>query len=288
MSLAGLSLFRPKPRAYTAVRIVLGVLLLTAASLKIAGLAIDPWSQESVLWSLRVQVAAVEVESVLGLWLLSGWSLRTSWLLCLAFFASMAAISIYLVLEGQESCGCFGQIMVNPWLTFFLDLGAVALLLFCRPESSGEVPSGIRARTLKTAVVAGPILILILGAFLVSADKDVAGMLAQLRGESITVEPPVTYVGEGRAGDVRNFTIELTNHAAHAIHCIGGTTSCSCIATRDFPVELRPAETRPIQVTMRFRGGGGLFQHRFVFYTDDDKQSIVVARFAGRVDERID
>jgi hypothetical protein len=289
MSLAKLSWFQAKLRAYTILRILLGVLLLTAAGLKILGLTIDPWSQESLIWSPRLQVAAIEVEVILGIWLLIRWSLRAAWFLSLLFFAMMATVSMLLALEGQSSCGCLGHITVHPWLTFFLDLGAVVLLLFCRPEFTDRPRFRIRAWSLlKTVAGAVPFISVIAGTYFASSDKNLASILAQLRGESITVEPAITYVGEGLPGDLRNFTIEITNHAGQSIHCIGGSTSCSCIATKDLPVKLRPGETRPIQVAMRFRGGTGRFQHHFVLYTDDDKQTVVVARFAGRIKVRND
>lgn len=73
------------------------------------------------------------------------------------------------------------------------------------------------------------------------------------------------------------------NQTDRPIRVVGGTTTCACIATSDLPVTVPAAESRPIVVQMRFTGSPGGFQHRFILYTDDDKQRVVVARFAGRV-----
>jgi hypothetical protein len=39
-----------------------------------------------------------------------------------ACFGVFALVALYQALTGAESCGCFGRIKVNPWLTFWLGL----------------------------------------------------------------------------------------------------------------------------------------------------------------------
>jgi hypothetical protein len=67
-------------------------------------------------------IASIELEITLGVWLLSGWFQRGAWLGALGFFGVLAGVSLYLALIGQRSCGCFGRVPVNPWLTFTLDV----------------------------------------------------------------------------------------------------------------------------------------------------------------------
>jgi hypothetical protein len=55
-----------------AVRLLLGVILLVAASLKGYELATGPIAENSLPWRRWFFIAVVEVELFLGLWLLSG------------------------------------------------------------------------------------------------------------------------------------------------------------------------------------------------------------------------
>jgi hypothetical protein len=55
-------------------------------------------------------------------------------LLCFSVFS---AITLYKGITGAESCGCFGSIHVNPWITLFaIDLPAVIALAVFRPVLS--------------------------------------------------------------------------------------------------------------------------------------------------------
>ncbi|KKK52835.1 hypothetical protein LCGC14_3100920, partial [marine sediment metagenome] len=94
--------------AYDVVRLVLALILLAAAGLKAHQLATRPVSEVDVFsyrWSLIFQV---QVELVLGLWLLSGLYRRRAWTVAIVCFAAFACIAFYKGVSGQASCGCFG------------------------------------------------------------------------------------------------------------------------------------------------------------------------------------
>ncbi len=267
------------------MRLLVGGVLLAAAGLKGHGLALGPLAQDSFLASPRLQIATIQVEVLLGLWLLSGWAMRAARVVAIGFFGIMAAVSLYLALAGQASCGCFGRLTVSPWLTLALDVTAVAALAVWRPVRSTETrPAAWLRGVLRTGFGAAAFLALIGGAFLLTSD-DPTRALARLRGEVISIEPAVSQVGEGVAGEQRTFPISLTNHGDRVVQIIGGTTTCSCIATGDLPITVPPGESRPIEVQVTFRGTSGRFQHNFILYTDDEKSPVVTARFAGRVIE---
>jgi len=266
---------------------------LAAAGLKAHGLTLDPLSQDSFLSSPRLLIASIQLEVLLGLWLLSGRSQRGVRWVSLVFFGMLAVISAYLGLVGQASCGCLGRVSVNPWITFGLDIGLVALLALSRPrpEESPCHPFTLSPcqpwrEAVSTSLGALAFLALIAGVFFLLFDNPVEA-LARLRGESIGVEPTVSDVGSAIAGTHRDFAIELINHTDHSVRIVGGTTTCGCIATRDLPVELPPHEARSITVQMTFRGSPGRFLHRFILYSEDEQQRLVTvtARFAGRVAE---
>jgi hypothetical protein len=264
---------------------VLGTVLLVTAGLKIHGLVSDPYAQDSILLTPRLLVAVIEVELLLGLWLLSGWATRAAWVAALAFFGLLSAATFYLALEGQRSCGCFGRVEVNPWITFALDVAAMLALLIWRPARRQSTTAiGSMPYALKTALSASVLVAVAGGAFLLLTD-DPARALAQLRGETLSVDPPVTDVGEGPAGEQRTFTVQLVNHTDHTVRVVGGTTTCQCIATNDLPISIVPNHSEPMTVQIRFRGSPGRFQHRFVLYTDSEDKRRLTARFAGRVSQ---
>jgi hypothetical protein len=274
----------PMPQGFQAVRILLGCLFLSAASLKIFGLRVETVAPDSVWSSVYLQMAAIELEIILGLWLLSGRAPRAAWAAALAAFTILAGVSLHLALTGQPSCSCFGRVTVHPWVTFAVDLCALAALALWRPARSADSApaAGAPAGLLRTGAGAAAFLAVVGCAFLLAVDQP-ASALARLRGESITIEPAVSSVGEGRAGDERVFAVKITNHTDRPIRLVGGTTRCACIATQDLPVTLEPRVTQSVNVWLRFHGAPGSFQHRFEFFTDDEVQPRVAARFAGRV-----
>lgn len=125
---------RRRRPGFAVVRVVLGLILLAAAGLKAHQLATEPVPNVDIFsyrWSLTVQV---QVEIVLGLWLLGGVHRRLLWLFATVCFAAFAAITLYKALAGQASCGCFGAVRVNPWYTLTLDVAAVGALVLFRPD----------------------------------------------------------------------------------------------------------------------------------------------------------
>ncbi len=273
----------PPPGGFHVVRLALGGLILAAAGMKAYALALDPLVQDWFLASPRLLVAVIEVETLLGLWLLSGWSARAGWVAALGFFGVMAGTSLYLALSGQSSCGCFGQVPVSPWLTFAIDLAAVGALVIFRPTPAGNPSTAAGAqRLLKSVARAAALLALLAGGSLLAFD-DPLEALARLRGDLIAVQPPLSDAGEGVLGSERTFQVRLVNHADRPVRILGGTTTCSCVATEDLPLTLARGESESINVSVRFRGTPGRFQHSFVLLTDEEKQPVVVARFAGRV-----
>src|SRR5262249_28731315 len=154
--------------SFGVVRLPLGVLLLTAAGLKAHSLLTGANVYESLVPSPHLQIATIEMETLLGLWLLSGWAVRPAWAVALGVVGIMAAVSLSLALDGQASCGCFGKVEVHPWWTFGLDLAAVVALLIGRPgaEAGARPLPGWGREVLRTAGGALGFVVGIGGAFL--------------------------------------------------------------------------------------------------------------------------
>ena len=123
----------------------LGILLLTAAVLKGWQLLTEPVANSDI-WSYRpFLILTVEFELGLAIWLLSGLFKKASWLVSLMCFSFFSMITLYKGVTGAASCGCFGSVHVNPWVTLLaIDLPAVVALSIFRP---GKVlPPRILAR----------------------------------------------------------------------------------------------------------------------------------------------
>src|SRR4051794_36300532 len=87
-------------RGFLVVRIVLGVLLLTAAGLKLYGMNVTAVPRVGWLATPRVQLVAAEWELILGLWLLSGARQAGAWVATTSTFAAFAALSGYFGMVG--------------------------------------------------------------------------------------------------------------------------------------------------------------------------------------------
>lgn len=112
------------------IRLALGILLLGAALLKGHALSTGPLVGEGI-WANRWMMALmVEAEGALGLWLLSGLLPALALRFAAACFVLYAGFALHKALSGASSCGCFGRVAVNPWLTLTLDLIAAPAALW--------------------------------------------------------------------------------------------------------------------------------------------------------------
>ena len=122
---------------YNRLRLVVALLLLTAAALKGYDLANGPVVGSGLLDSRWLLIGVVEMEILFGLWLLANILPKLTWAAALACFSLFTCVSLYKALSGYASCGCFGRVPVNPWYTATLDLGIVLSLLYWRPTGRG-------------------------------------------------------------------------------------------------------------------------------------------------------
>ncbi len=116
---------------------LLGMLLLTAAVLKNWQFLTEPMANNDIWTNRAFLILTVEFEIALGIWLLSGLFKKAAWLATLCCFSLFSFITLYKGLSGAESCGCFGSVHLNPYITLFaVDIPAVILLAVFRPAWS--------------------------------------------------------------------------------------------------------------------------------------------------------
>ena len=114
---------------------VLGVLLLTAAFMKGWQLLTEPMANTDIWNNRNFLILTVEFELALGIWLLSDIFRKLSWLAALVCFSLFSIVTLYKGLSGADSCGCFGSVKINPWITLFaVDVPAILALIIFRPK----------------------------------------------------------------------------------------------------------------------------------------------------------
>jgi hypothetical protein len=85
-----------------------------------------------------LSAGAIALEMSLGLWLLIGFHPRLARWIAGTCFAIFLGVSAAKGLAGEASCGCFGVISVNPWITAGIDGLAVLALLLARPTDRSD------------------------------------------------------------------------------------------------------------------------------------------------------
>lgn len=114
---------------------ILGLLLLVTAIMKGWQLLVEPVANKDI-WSNRLfLIFTVEFELALGIWLISGLFKKAAWLVTVVCFSVFSVITLYKGLSAADSCGCFGAVKVNPWITLFVvDLPVVLGLLLSKAK----------------------------------------------------------------------------------------------------------------------------------------------------------
>jgi hypothetical protein len=118
---------------WTFVRFFIIAVLLTAATLKAWQLATEPVLGEVLLHSRLLNVLIVEFEIFFSFWLIAGLLPKLTWLASIVLFSVFTIVSLFKAVTGETSCGCFGNVTVNPWITTVFDITVVGLLLFVKP-----------------------------------------------------------------------------------------------------------------------------------------------------------
>jgi hypothetical protein len=272
-----------RARLWTVVRIGLGLLLLTAAGLKLAGQGVSAVPQVAWFAVPAVQIAAAEWEIVLGLWLLSGAYQIGSWLAAVATFSAFSVVSGYLGWTGVASCGCFGAIHASPWYVFGVDVMAMGTLVIVRAPTQSLSRHDICVHAVRVAgnvlANAGMILAIVgIGSF---SHGSTDAALAALRGESVMVEPRIVEFGAGTAGEIREREITLVNRTNKLIRIVGSRSDCGCKLLGELPIYLTAEASVPARVAVKYpaqSAAAGNSERKLFLITDDDGHPILEVR----------
>ncbi len=108
--------------ATRAVMLLASLLLFFAAAMKWRQLPVVERLGDDLLHRQSFVGGQIVFEASLAAWLLSGTAAKWSRRVALAAFGVFACVALYEAVGGAESCGCFGQFKVNPWITVIVDL----------------------------------------------------------------------------------------------------------------------------------------------------------------------
>lgn len=119
------------------VMILAGLLLIAASALKaqeMLSICVPGWREHGIWESWEFFLFQIPLEFSLGVWLVSGLFRKAAWLAGTLAYLGFIFVTLYKAMTGQASCGCFGQIHVNPWITMSLiDIPLFLLLIINRP-----------------------------------------------------------------------------------------------------------------------------------------------------------
>jgi methylamine utilization protein MauE/uncharacterized protein DUF1573 len=272
-----------RQRGFLLLSQLLGLLLLAAAALKVFGLSADPVARAGLFSAPWFHALVIELEVLLGLWLLWGEYPVGSWLASIVTFMAFACVSFYLGWIGEASCGCFGAAQisptVSPWVMFGVDVALVLLLSVVRPPL-GSSPIPIR-RAFRIGLLAAGIIAVCVGICSWKFGSFEAA-LAYLNGRQMTVDPSMLDIGAQKGGEKISARLALVNRSDREIRVVGGTDDCGCITTEDLPVTLAPGDSREVTVWLKLPKAQGSFTRTAWFWTDADEPQVMFS-IVGRV-----
>jgi hypothetical protein len=228
------------PYSYT--RHFVAAILLFSSLAKAYQTATEPSDHIEIL-----AMGTVLFESALAFALLSGVFPRLIKWLAAVVFSLFFCIAVSLALKSVESCGCFGQVHVDPRITACLDLGVVFLLIVSRCETakrSGRkmaifgagtilslvllIPMSLHPAVVRVEHIAGP----------PKQKTEVAEILPKFALLPETVE-----LGYVESKSVHRFSLELVNNTDKDRPINNVSTDCQCIAVVESPTNV-PAKSK--------------------------------------------
>lgn len=268
----------PVSRLWPVVRTGVGLLLLVAAGLKLAGLGVS--AVPAVAWfaTPTVQILVAEWEIVLGIWLLSGAYPIGAWLAALATFGAFAMISGYLGAIGVASCGCFGAIKASPWWSFGVDAAVLlALVGLAKPCTTRHLRKWVRSgsgidlagifRSVGIACAVGMVLTGIVF-FTRSEDSTLDDVLVRLRGERVVIR--VAAIGVGKESGIANdWKIEVWNRTDQPMRIVGTSQDCWWKVVDRLPWHVEPGQRRLFSIQVHENTEKGTTRSRRLRFTTD-------------------
>jgi hypothetical protein len=118
-----------------------GIVLLLASVFKIHQLITTPVVSDGFWESWLFFVIQIPLVTGLGLWLVSGLFRKAGWLVGVFALLVFLADTVYKMVTGAESCGCFGSVEVDPLVTLLaFNVPFLLLMLIFPPRNCKLLP----------------------------------------------------------------------------------------------------------------------------------------------------
>ena len=142
------------PASWSIVRVVVGVVLVAASILKLAG------TQSSSTVPQWTQIGIAISELFLGSWLLSGRASAVARAIAIVLFLAFTGWALESLMSGETTCGCFGALRISPQISVIVDAVILLVLILARPD--GGASSVARYQVVQRTIAAS---IVVMGTF---------------------------------------------------------------------------------------------------------------------------
>jgi hypothetical protein len=227
-------------RGWIVMRLVVAFVLLIAAVLKTHQLATTLSLGEGILHARWFNIFVVEFELFFGIWLIFGMLPKLSWFASVGLFSIFLIVSFYKAISGETSCGCFGEIAVNPWIMVVFDVVVIGLLLIFRPYKK-QLLDTVTITNSKFNWFFQTLLITVILIFTATIQVYIffgsfVGLNNFTNINEITFEIDKTF----RSQKDDTVKIIVTNNMSRPITLVGAKTDCNCGKIEKLPVFVQP------------------------------------------------
>lgn len=206
------------------VPVLVGAVLLTAAALKAHQLATGYTTEDSSFTPRWFLIVLVEIELALGLLLWIGVYAKQARIAAVAAFAGFCFGALHQALSGASSCGCFGNIHINPWHTLLFDLLAVAVLWRWTPEVLEKTSQEERTRTTRSHILRS----IAIGLLFLLAGIPAAIAMSSSRPPLLQCSDAAIDFGTMPQGERGEMTFLLTNPSQESVEIAKTESTCDC------------------------------------------------------------
>ncbi|WP_390891118.1 DUF1573 domain-containing protein [Gemmata palustris] len=222
------------------VFIVAGSIMLFASAMKAHALAHTTVSPQKISSDWWLQTVSVGAELLVGAWLIAGvWprAVRAVATLCFAGFSCVAAFKL---IQGEESCGCLGNLTVHPAYTLAADLLLVSGLCWVR------VPVFERVRPLVPAC-----FLLALAVLAVGVEMRIYASATEL-SRGLRLDATSHEFGEVEQNQILTHEFTLTNNTTLPVEVVETSSTCGCTTVKDVTGRvIQVGESLVIPVTLK-------------------------------------
>ncbi|MDE2508745.1 MAG: DUF1573 domain-containing protein [Planctomycetota bacterium] len=111
----------------------------------------------------------------------------------------------------------------------------------------------------------------------------IASTLAYLNGDRLFLDSPSKAVGIVVEGLDKEVEFRLKNAGSSPIRLVGARSTCSCVFSDEFPIDVPAGGSQRLRVGVRTQGKVGPVSESMQFYTDSPRQPVLNVKVTGTV-----